>query len=137
MSNITLETRRVLESVGLFHVKDHHSSSFSGGMKRRLSVALTILGNPQICFLDEPTTGLDPLSRRQTWKAIEDLKHNRVVVLTTHSMEEADVLGDEIAIMDKGRIRAQGTSLFLKNRFGAGYELDLLYEAGEKDVVRR
>jgi len=58
-------------------------------------------------------------------------------VLTTHSMEEADVLGDEIAIMDKGRIRAQGTSLFLKNRFGAGYELDLLYEAGEKDVVRR
>ena len=69
-------------------------------------------------FLDEPTTGMDPLSKRRVWSMIQRAKQSRIVLLTTHSMEEADALGDKIAVMHHGRLRAVGTSLFLKNKFG-------------------
>jgi len=75
--------------------------------------------------LDEPTTGLDPLSRREIWGAIERLKKGRVIILTTHSMEEADILGDNIAVMATGKLRCVGTSLHLKNKFGLGYRLNI------------
>lgn len=70
-------------------------------MKRRLSVAIALLGDPKIVYLDEPTTGMDPISRRYVWDIIQDAKIGRAIVLTTHSMEEADILGDRIAIMAK------------------------------------
>lgn len=68
-------------------------------MKRRLSVVISTLGDPKICFMDEPTTGMDPVNRRHVWSFIEQFKKDRVIVMTTHSMEEADVLGDRIVIM--------------------------------------
>ena len=74
----------------------------------------------------EPTTGMDPVNRRSVWKLIRELKQNRIVILTTHSMEEADALGDSIAILATGRLRAIGSPLFLKNRFGAGYSLNII-----------
>lgn len=117
------EIRTRLEEVSLWDVKDNPSSSFSGGMKRRLSVAISLIGDPKVVFLDEPTTGMDPVMRRQVWDMIENAKKGRTIVLTTHSMEEADILGDKIAIVAKGRLRALGTSLQLKNRFGTGYQL--------------
>ncbi|KAK9765542.1 hypothetical protein K7432_006044 [Basidiobolus ranarum] len=105
------------------------SGSYSGGMKRKLSLAIALLGNPSIILLDEPTTGMDVYSRNQIWQLIQDSKEGRVVILTTHSMEEADALGDRIAIMSKGKLQTLGSSLFLKNRFGVGYHLSLTKKA--------
>jgi ABC-type multidrug transport system ATPase subunit len=106
----------------------------------RLSVAISAIGDPKVIYLDEPTTGLDPMSRREIWSAIQRLKKNRVVILTSHSMEEADILGDRIGglalfpfctlicftVMAHGKLRCIGTSLHLKNKFGLGYRLNLV-----------
>ncbi|PHT46221.1 ABC transporter A family member 2 [Capsicum baccatum] len=97
------------------------SCSYSGGMKRRLSVAIALIGDPKLVILDEPTTGMDPITRRHVWDIIEKAKKGRAIILTTHSMEEADVLSDRIAIMAKGRLRCIGTSIRLKSKFGTGF----------------
>lgn len=89
---------------------------------------ISTIGDPEIIFLDEPTTGMDPVNRRHVWSFIEQFKVNRTVVLTTHSMEEADVLGDRIAIMAHGQLRAIGTSMQLKTRFGNGYRVSIVTE---------
>jgi ABC-type multidrug transport system ATPase subunit len=126
-----------LDMVELGAAADQAAGSYSGGMKRRLSVALATVGNQlDIIFLDEPTTyvsnpltqnrGLDPLSKRKVWDVIESFKRDRIVVLTSHSMEEADHLSDQISILHGGRIKAQGTPLFLKNRYGDGYQVSIL-----------
>ncbi|GJP41806.1 hypothetical protein CLOM_g1449 [Closterium sp. NIES-68] len=120
-SQIPKECAMLLEEVKLTNVTRMRTSGYSGGMKRRLSVAIALIGDPKIVFLDEPTTGMDPVSRRHVWDIIERAKRGRAIVLTTHSMEEADILGDRIAIMAKGRMRCIGTSIHLKNRFGAGF----------------
>jgi ABC-2 type transport system ATP-binding protein len=92
---------------------------YSGGMKRKLSLASALVNNPSILLLDEPTTGLDPQSRRAVWDTIETLKHERrTVLLTTHYMEEADVLSDRVAIIDSGKIIACDTPEALKNSLG-------------------
>lgn len=129
------EVARALGDVSLTSAASAPASTYSGGMKRRLSVAIASMGDPQIIFLDEPTTGLDPLSRRRVWGMIERLKEGRVICLTTHSMEEADVLGNEIAILASGRLRAIGTSLFLKNRFGKGYQVALMSTPDDADQL--
>jgi ABC-type multidrug transport system ATPase subunit len=115
------EARELLHSVKLEESASVTAGSYSGGMKRRLSVAIALLGNPKIVFLDEPTTGMDPINRRHVWDIIEAAKKGRAIILTTHSMEEADILGDRIAIMARGSIRCIGSSLRLKSKFGAGY----------------
>lgn len=115
-----------LKAVKLWNVRKKPTSTYSGGMKRRLSVIISTIGDPPIIFLDEPTTGMDPMNRRYVWKFLERFKQGRVVILTTHSMEEADILGDRIAIMALGRIRALGNSVRLKSRFGAGYRMTLV-----------
>ncbi|PNW72975.1 hypothetical protein CHLRE_14g613950v5 [Chlamydomonas reinhardtii] len=109
--------------VKLTYAAGQRAGSYSGGMKRRLSVAIALLGDPRIVYLDEPTTGMDPISRRYVWDIIQEAKPGRAIVLTTHSMEEADILGDRIAIMARGKLRCIGTSLRLKQRFGSGYTL--------------
>ena len=75
-------------------MKETRAVNASGGMLRRLSVAISLIGSPKVVFLDEPTTGMDPVSRRAVWNTIERAKKGRVIVLTTHSMEEADILSD-------------------------------------------
>lgn len=119
------QSKQLLEQVRLTAAGRLRSGSYSGGMKRRLSVACALLGDPHIVFLDEPTTGMDPISRRHVWDIIETAKAGRAIVLTTHSMEEADVLGDRIAIMARGRLRCIGSSIHLKHRFGSGYQLSV------------
>jgi energy-coupling factor transporter ATP-binding protein EcfA2 len=84
----------------------------------------------QIVYLDEPTTGLDPISRRHLWDLVDSAKQNRAIVLTTHSMEEADILGDRIGIMVRGKLQCIGTSLRLKSRFGSGYRVSVRVHAG-------
>jgi len=120
------EVKDRLTDVDLTSAKDNNAGGYSGGMQRRLSVAIALIGDPAIVFLDEPTTGMDPVSRRKVWNLIEKVKRGRVTLLTTHSMEEADILGDKIAIMKDGRLATVGTSIRLKNRFGTGYGIAVL-----------
>ncbi|RHZ34332.1 hypothetical protein DYB37_012253, partial [Aphanomyces astaci] len=115
-----------IAEVGLTEKRHARSSDLSGGMKRKLSLAIALLGDSQIVFLDEPTSGMDPYSRRSSWEIIMNNRQNRIVVLTTHFMDEADILGDRIAIMAEGDLRCCGSSLFLKNRYGAGYNFSLV-----------
>ncbi|GMJ15142.1 A. THALIANA ABC2 HOMOLOG 1, ABC2 homolog 1, ATP-binding cassette A2 [Hibiscus trionum] len=113
--------KKSLAEVRLTEAAKVRAGSYSGGMRRRLSVAVSLLGDPKLVILDEPTTGMDPISRRHVWDIIERAKRGRVIVLTTHSMEEADVLSDRIGIMVKGRLSCLGTSIRLKSRFGTGF----------------
>jgi len=138
VSNVRQEADRLLEQVRLADVSDKQAGTFSGGMKRRLSVAIALIGNPQVVFLDEPTTGMDPISRRHVWDVIDGCKQHSAIVLTTHSMEEADILGDNIGIMAKGRLRCLGNAVHLKSKFGAGYRLTLTLSSGaNRDEIKR
>jgi ABC-2 type transport system ATP-binding protein len=112
---------KLLAAVGL---KDHakqYYKNLSGGLKRRLGIAVALVNDPEVIFLDEPTTGLDPQGRREVWKVIADLKKaGKTIFLTTHYMEEAEVLADHIAIIHKGKIIAEGTVDELIDRYGSG-----------------
>ncbi|KAI8611892.1 hypothetical protein BC830DRAFT_1068307 [Chytriomyces sp. MP71] len=115
-----------LQAVKLWTVKDVRAGTYSGGMKRRLSLIICTIGDPQLLLMDEPTTGMDPVNRRHVWAFIEKFKKGRSIILTTHSMEEADVLGDNIAIMAHGKMCAMGDSISLKNKYGAGYRISVI-----------
>ncbi|MFC2026724.1 ABC transporter ATP-binding protein [Chloroflexota bacterium] len=104
----------MLETMGLADRAKDQVRKFSGGMKRRLSIAMALIHNPQIIFLDEPTLGLDPQARRAVWSYIGRLKGEKTILLTTHYMEEADFLADRIGIIDEGKIVALGTGTDLK-----------------------
>jgi len=116
---------QLLELTGLAGRQHDFPDTFSGGMQRRLVVARALVHSPQLLFLDEPTTGLDPQSRRAVWGYIQELKQSMTIFLTTHYLEEADALCDRIVIMDQGRILADGTAPQLKERIAkaSGYEL--------------
>ncbi|KAF9109547.1 ATP-binding cassette sub- A member 1 [Mortierella sp. AM989] len=129
-------TEERLKAVRLWNVKDKLSHTYSGGMKRRLSMVISTLGDPKIIFLDEPTTGMDPTNRRHVWSFIEKFKQGRIIILTTHSMEEADILGDRICVMAHGRLRAIGNSIHLKNKFGAGYRISLVTDPSNTEYVK-
>ncbi|UYV63452.1 ABCA2 [Cordylochernes scorpioides] len=98
----------------------------SGGMKRKLSVAIAFVGGSRVVILDEPTAGVDPYSRRAIWDLILKYKKDRTILLSTHHMDEADILGDRIAIISNGRLQCCGSPLFLKNNLGEGYHLVLV-----------
>jgi ABC-type multidrug transport system ATPase subunit len=137
------EVLRKVREVGLAEKRHVPSQSLSGGMKRKLSVAIALMGDSKLVFLDEPTSGMDPFSRRFTWDILRNSRGGRVMVLTTHFMDEADLLGDRIVIMAGGGVRCAGSSLFLKNRYGAGYSLVLVkdgtgcFDAGELQKLVR
>lgn len=120
---LTSAIHECLREVNLLHVIDEEARTFSGGMKRRLSVAISLIGKPLIQFLDEPSTGLDPASRRLLWRAIKRAKMSRAVFLTTHSMEEAENLCDRLGIFVDGSLRCIGNPKELTARFGAFYVL--------------
>jgi len=114
-----------LKDVALLEKKNTFSKDLSGGMKRKLSVAIAFCGNSKVVFLDEPTSGMDAFSRRFTWNLIRQYREDRCIILTTHFMEEADLLGDRIGIMAEGELRCVGSSLFLKKKYGVGYQLTI------------
>ncbi|KAJ4824170.1 ATP-binding cassette sub- A member 2 [Turnera subulata] len=120
-ASIEMIAEESLAKVKLTESAKVRARSYSGGMRRRLSVAIALMGDPKLVILDEPTTGMDPISRRHVWDIIQNAKKGRSIVLTTHSMEEADILSDRIGIMAKGRLRCIGTSIRLKSRFGTGF----------------
>ncbi len=93
-------------------------------MKRKLHLGISIIGDSTILLLDEPTSGMDPEARREIWDLLQDFKENRTIILTTHFMEEADALGDRIAIMAAGQVKCYGTSMFLKKKYGKFFVLN-------------
>ncbi|KAJ3095887.1 hypothetical protein HDU97_006435 [Phlyctochytrium planicorne] len=121
----TQEIEKWLNIVGIPEKRNAKVMSLSGGQKRKVSLCIAFMGDSKIVFLDEPTAGVDPFSRRAMWKVIMDNKAGRTIVLTTHFLDEADILGDRVAIMDLGCLKAAGSSLFLKRTFGVGYILNL------------
>ncbi|WP_067972693.1 ATP-binding cassette domain-containing protein [Nocardiopsis trehalosi] len=115
-------TAELLERFDLVDAARKPASTYSGGMRRRLDLAMTLVGDPGLIFLDEPTTGLDPRSRRGMWEIIRDLVAGGVTVfLTTQYLEEADQLADRIAVLDRGRFVAEGTAAELKRRVPGGH----------------
>jgi ABC-2 type transport system ATP-binding protein len=109
----------VLERFGLADAADRRASTYSGGMRRRLDLAATLVGRPRVLFLDEPSTGLDPRSRAQLWDMVRELRaEGTTILLTTQYLEEADQLAQLIAVIDQGRIVAEGTAHELKERVG-------------------
>lgn len=125
-----------LDSVDLDSVQHVRVGTFSGGMKRRLSVALATIGDASVVVLDEPTTGMDPVSRRFVWQHISEIKAGRVILLTTHAMEEADLLSDHVAIMCQGKLEAYGSPLELKTKHGSALQINLIYEKEEAEAVK-
>ena len=107
-------SQELLETMGLTERSKDQVRKFSGGMKRRLSIAMALVSDPQVLFLDEPTLGLDPQARRTIWEYMAKLKGKKTILLTTHYMEEADSLSDRIGIIDEGKVVALGTSQELK-----------------------
>ena len=113
---------QLLEQFDLTEAARKPASTYSGGMLRRLDLAMTLVGSPQVIFLDEPTTGLDPRSRRDMWQIVRDLVAGGVTIfLTTQYLEEADQLADRIAVLDRGRVVAEGTAEELKRRIPGGH----------------
>ena len=116
------KTDELLERFDLLEAADRRVATYSGGMRRRLDLSMSLLGTPSIVFLDEPTNGLDPQSRITMWKIIKDLAHSGITVfLTTQYLDEADQLADQISILDKGKIVAEGTAAELKKLLPHGH----------------
>jgi len=119
-----------IADVALTEKRNTLSKNLSGGMKRKLSVAIAFCGGSKVVLLDEPTSGMDPFSRRFTWNVIRQYRKDRCIILTTHFMDEADILGDRIAIMSEGQLQCCGSSLFLKKTYGVGYQLVIEKQSG-------
>jgi ABC-2 type transport system ATP-binding protein len=120
---------RLLDLMQLTSRQNDTPDKYSGGMQRRLTVARALVHDPQVIFLDEPTTGLDPQSRRAVWDYIGPLKGRKTILLTTHYMEEADALADRIIVMDYGKTIADGTAAGLKQSLGKGNTYDIEFRA--------
>lgn len=127
------KTDEMLAAFSLQEVAKNKAKTLSGGMQRRLSIAMALISEPSILFLDEPTLGLDVLARRELWKEIEKLKGNITIILTTHYLEEAQALSDRIAIMSKGELKAVGTAKELMAKTGTDNLEDafVAFAAGE------
>uniref|UniRef100_A0A6Q2Y3N6 P-type phospholipid transporter n=1 Tax=Esox lucius TaxID=8010 RepID=A0A6Q2Y3N6_ESOLU len=131
---VKTEMEQMIKDVGLPHKRKELAKNLSGGMQRKLSVAIAFVGGSSIVILDEPTAGVDPYARRGIWELLLKYKQGRTIILSTHHMDEADILGDRIAIISHGKMCCYGSSLFLKKYFGSGYYLTLV-KAGDYQMA--
>lgn len=120
-----LKVEEAIKEVNLQKFSKFKTTQLSGGMKRRLSVAISLVGTPRIVFLDEPTTGLDPDNRRQLWTVLAKCREKRAMFLTTHMMDEADTLCNRIGIITNGVLRTVANQIKLRKKYGGGYRLDI------------
>ncbi|KAK2868151.1 hypothetical protein Q7C36_000022 [Tachysurus vachellii] len=120
------EVQNMLKDLGLPHKRYDEAQNLSGGLQRKLSVAMAFVGGSKVVILDEPTSGVDPYSRRSIWDLLLKYRTGRTVILSTHHMDEADLLSDRVAIISKGQLHCCGSPLFLKNCFGVGFYLTLV-----------
>jgi len=129
--NLEQAVEQKVSEMQLTRYRDRYAGTLSGGNKRKLSVAIALIGEPPIVFLDEPSTGMDPFARRFMWKVIDDVAERRkksVVVLTTHSMEEGEALCSRMAIQVDGQFKCLGSLQDIKSRFGTGYEVSCKFK---------
>jgi ABC-2 type transport system ATP-binding protein len=132
----SLPTKQILEEVSLTDKKDSFVSTLSGGLKQRLAMALALVNDPEVLFLDEPTTGLDPQARRNVWSIIEDLKgREKTIILTTHYMEEAEQLCRRVGIIDQGKIIAMDTPGNLITNSGLASTVEFSCVSEEQDKI--
>ncbi|NWY69883.1 ABCAA protein, partial [Erithacus rubecula] len=117
------EVQNILELLDISNIQDTQAEKLSGGQKRKLSIGIAMLGNPQVLLLDEPTAGLDPLSRHQVWSLLREQSAGRAILFSTQFMDEADILADRKAFISHGRLKCVGSSLFLKKKWGICYHL--------------
>jgi len=125
IKGIDVDIEKYLRDIDLWSKKDNEIQHLSGGQKRKLCIGLAFIGDPRYVFLDEPTTSLDPLSRQKIWSLLLKKKKDRVIFITTHYMDEADIIADRKLILKKGSIRCMGTSIYLKNHFHMKYRLEV------------
>uniref|UniRef100_A0A7N6B5H3 ABC transporter domain-containing protein n=1 Tax=Anabas testudineus TaxID=64144 RepID=A0A7N6B5H3_ANATE len=128
------EIEQILQDTGLPHKRTSRTNTLSGGMQRKLSVALAFVGGSKVVILDEPTAGVDPYARRGIWDLLLKYRQGRTIILSTHHMDEADILGDRIAIISHGKLCCVGSSLYLKNQLGTGYYLTLVKKEPEPSL---
>ncbi|XP_058456303.1 phospholipid-transporting ATPase ABCA3-like isoform X2 [Malaya genurostris] len=126
---INMEINKYLKCLELEDKINAQSHTLSGGMKRKLSIAIALCGGSKVVLCDEPTSGMDPAARRVLWNLLQQEKVGRTILLSTHFMDEADILGDRVAIMANGDLMAVGSPFYLKKKFGRGYRLVCVTEA--------
>ena len=124
----------MLKSLDLEKKRRDLASTLSGGMKRKLSIASAFVGQSKVVVLDEPTAGVDPFARRAIWDVLIKYKKDRTIIMSTHFMDEADLLGDRIAIINEGRLVSVGSSIFLKSTYGSGYYLTLVLNENDEQT---
>ncbi len=130
-----VRTEQVLQRIHLDDAADRQVKTYSGGMRRRIDLAACLIGRPQVLFLDEPTTGVDPASRQDLWQLVRDLAaEGTTVLLTTQYLDEADQLADRIAVIDHGRLLTEGTATELKDRTG-GSVVELTVPTGQQEAT--
>ena len=132
------DIKNLIKMVGLDAHAKKRTETYSGGNKRKLSIAISLVGNPPILFLDEPSAGVDPAARRKIWQTLGYLKRNfnSSIVLTSHSMEECEALCSRIGIMVNGRFRCLGPTQHLRSKYGQGYSITIsLRKEHESDQV--
>uniref|UniRef100_A0A670YQ04 ATP-binding cassette sub-family A member 2 n=1 Tax=Pseudonaja textilis TaxID=8673 RepID=A0A670YQ04_PSETE len=133
---ICKEMAKMIEDLELTHKCHFLVQTLSGGMKRKLSVAIAFVGGSRAVILDEPTAGVDPYARRAIWDLILKYKQGRTILLSTHHMDEADLLGDRIAIISHGKLKCCGSPLFLKSTYGDGYKLTVVKKQSDTGLPR-
>ena len=129
-----LTVDKVIEDFSLNEIKKQRAKTLSGGWQRRLSIAMATMTHPKVLFLDEPTLGLDVLARRELWRIINKIKKNTTIILTTHYMEEAEELSDQVAIMVKGSIRDTGSVSDLKQKYNSKSLEEVFVKIAEEDI---
>jgi len=135
-SDASKQAMDLIQRVDLMNDYKKMTTSLSGGMKRRCSLAIALTGNPKIIFLDEPSSGLDPVKRRHFWQLIKNVTKDMAVMLTTHLMEEADTLCNEIGIITTGQLRCFGSSISLKQQLCSGLKLQVVVNKTKKSTRR-
>ena len=130
-ADLAVEVETILKDIDLWDKRGYQSGKLSGGQKRKLCVACAFIAGSKVILLDEPTSGLDVAARRHLWEMLKKYKKDKIIILTTHFMDEADYLGDRIGVMGDGKLLTCGSSLFLKNKFGVGYSLTMVKQDSE------
>ncbi|CAI9593718.1 unnamed protein product, partial [Staurois parvus] len=120
---IKSQVETVLSELAMVDFQDLEARKLSGGQRRKLTLAIALLGDPEVLLLDEPTSGLDPFSRHRVWSVLKERKAGHVTLFSTQFMDEADILADRKAVLSNGRLKCVGSSLFLKRKWGIGYHL--------------